>query len=230
MKASIATIAAIFAAASIAAPTEYPPPPGGWESIKYPPPPGGWENVDYSGGHKPAPSPTPIPLPSPIPAPVPGKSFNSPFTFTSTYNVVAVGSEVRNGTTPAPGPEDARGYFNFGINSVEDTICFNITLLNVVGAYQSPARTATHIHQAARGASGPPRLAFPNPVGDDKRRVSYGCLTSPFTTGIMANGQDTGTGFKVKQIEENPAGFFADSHTVLYSLGVVRGQLASSMA
>jgi len=102
----------------------------------------------------------------------------------------------------------------------------NITLLNVAGGYQSPARTATHIHQAARGASGPPRLAFPNPIGDDKRRVSVGCLTGPFTTGLMMNGADTGAGFKVKQIEQNPAGFFADSHTTLFSLGVVRGQLA----
>jgi hypothetical protein len=102
----------------------------------------------------------------------------------------------------------------------------NITLLNVAGVYQSPAATATHIHQAARGASGPPRLAFPNPVGDDKRRVSVGCLIGPFTTGLVQNGADTGVGFKVKQIEENPAGFFADSHTTLFSLGVVRGQLA----
>ena len=99
--------------------------------------------------------------------------------------------------------------------------------MNVAGTYQSPARTATHIHEAARGASGPPRLAFPNPVGDDKKRVSVGCLTGPFTTGINGpNGQDTGMGFMVKRIEEDPAGFFADSHTNLFSLGVVRGQLA----
>jgi hypothetical protein len=103
----------------------------------------------------------------------------------------------------------------------------NITLLNVAGTYQSPAKTATHLHQAARGASGPPRLAFPNPVGDDKKRVSVGCLTGPFTTGLKGNdGQDTATGFRVSQIEANPAGFFADSHTNLFVPGVVRGQLA----
>lgn len=45
-------------------------------------------------------------------------------------------------------------------------------------------------------------------------------------TGVMANGADTGSGFKVAQIEANPAGFFTDSHTNLFSLGVVRGQLA----
>jgi len=199
----------------------YPPPPGGWENVKYPPgtgenlpyyppPPGGWENVNYPPGTG-------------------AGSNDKPETpkFTSTYHVVAVGSEVRNGTTPAPGPKDAVGYFDFGINSKEDKICYNITLLNVVGDYSSPARTATHIHEAVRGASGPPRLAFPNPVGDDKYRNSVGCLTGPFTTGLTPNGgPDTGIGFRVAQIEANPAGFFADSHTSLFSLGVVRGQLA----
>jgi len=51
-------------------------------------------------------------------------SFASPFVFTSTYNVVALSSEVRNGTTPAPGPKDAVEFFNFGINSNTDTICY----------------------------------------------------------------------------------------------------------
>lgn len=40
----------------------------------------------------------------------------------------------------------------------------------------------------------------------------------------MANGQDTGTGFKVSQIEENPSGFFADVHSSLAVPGAVRGQ------
>ena len=39
-------------------------------------------------------------------------------------------------------------------------------------------------------------------------------------------GADTGTGFTVSQIEDNPAGFFTDSHTKLFALGVVRGQFA----
>lgn len=106
----------------------------------------------------------------------------------------------------------------------------NITLKGVTGDYQSPARTATHIHQAAKGASGPPRIAFPNPlpVSNDPNvvRRSSGCLTGPFLTGVLSNGVDTGTGFTVKQIEDNPAGFFTDSHTVKYVPGVVRGQLA----
>jgi len=100
----------------------------------------------------------------------------------------------------------------------------NITLINVAGVFQSPAITATHIHQAARGTSGPPRLVFPNPAGDEKLKRSVGCLVGPFTTGIKMNGVDTGAGFKVAQIEANPAGFFTDAHTNLFPLGVVRGQ------
>lgn len=97
--------------------------------------------------------------------------------------------------------------------------------MGVTGDYQSMAKTATHIHEAAYGMSGPPRLAFPNPMGDDHVRRSVGCIVGPFTTGVLANGVDTGTGFHVSQIEENPAGFFTDAHTAMYVPGVVRGQL-----
>jgi hypothetical protein len=55
----------------------------------------------------------------------------SPFVFTSTYNAVVVGSEVRNGITPALGPKDAFGFFNFGINSETDTICYARSLFLV---------------------------------------------------------------------------------------------------
>lgn len=105
----------------------------------------------------------------------------------------------------------------------------HITLKGVTGPYQSPARTATHIHEAAKGKTGPPRIAFPNPEpadsGPDVVKVSMGCMSGPFKTGIMSNGADTGDGFMVKQIEQNPAGFFTDSHTKKYVPGVVRGQM-----
>lgn len=52
-----------------------------------------------------------------------------------------------------------------------------------------------------------------------------GCSVGPFKTGIEVNGTDTGDGFTVAMIEANPAGFFADPHTTMFSLGVVRGQL-----
>merc|ERR1711964_881946 len=112
-----------------------------------------------------------------------------------------------------------------------DTICYDITLTGVTGDYQSAALTATHIHQGLKGASGPPRIVFPNPgpITDGVRR-SVGCLTGPFVTGIKGadNVTDTGAGFKLSQIEANPAGFFTDSHTALFVPGAVRGQLDRS--
>lgn len=54
----------------------------------------------------------------------PAQQGGSPFVFTSTYNVIALGSEVRNGTVSVPGPTNAIGYFNYGINSQQDTICY----------------------------------------------------------------------------------------------------------
>ncbi|KAJ9499369.1 hypothetical protein H2202_004952 [Exophiala xenobiotica] len=158
------------------------------------------------------------------------KEEKSPFHFTSVYHVIATPDQVINGTTSTPGEPGAIGYYNYGINSELDVICYNITLKGVTGGYQSAAKTATHIHEAAKGASGPPRIAFPNPlpISDDPNvvRRSVGCLTGPFETGILSNGVDTGAGFMVKEIEENPAGFFTDAHTMKYVPGVVRGQLA----
>lgn len=106
--------------------------------------------------------------------------------------------------------------------------------MGVTGPYESPATTATHIHEAALGQAGPPRIAFPNPEpadsGPEVVKRSSGCLQGPFTTGIQANGQDTGTGFTLAQIEANPAGFFTDSHTAAFVPGVVRAQLGAGGA
>ncbi|MCJ1706925.1 CHRD domain-containing protein [Microbacterium sp. VKM Ac-2923] len=152
-----------------------------------------------------------------------------PSEFTSAFTVMATPDQVINNDGVAtPGQSGATGTFTFRINSDQEIICYDIRLEGVTGDYQSPAKTATHIHQAAAGQPGPPRIAFPNPapVGDGPR-TSSGCLQGPFTTGVVANGSDTGTGFSLKQIEANPAGFTGDSHTVDFAAGVVRGQLTS---
>lgn len=49
----------------------------------------------------------------------------SPFHFTSTYAVIASPNEVINTTGSAvPGQPGAIGYFNYGINSDLDVICY----------------------------------------------------------------------------------------------------------
>ncbi len=107
--------------------------------------------------------------------------------------------------------------------------------MGVTGPYDSPAVTATHIHEAAEGQNGPPRIAFPNPEpadsGPEVVKRSAGCIQGPFLTGIQADdGLDTGSGFRVAQIEANPAAFFTDSHTAVSVPGVVRSQMQANAA
>ncbi|ETS73227.1 hypothetical protein PFICI_15172 [Pestalotiopsis fici W106-1] len=151
--------------------------------------------------------------------------------FTSTYSIAAWPQEVI-GTdgNPSGGLAGARGVFNYGLISSTNTICWNIVLTGFQGEYQSPAKTATHIHEAQRGENGPPRIAFPNPVPFDPlqplgKRISVGCATGPFTTGIKdADGFDTGYGFTVDQIENDPSSFFTDVHSSYAVPGACRGQ------
>ena len=185
------------------------------------------------------------------------RDHDSEYKFTSKYSNVATPDQVYNATGFVGGQPGAIGYFDFGINGEKDLICYvcspsqsictspppaaltfmppqSIRLFGVTGAYSSPALTATHIHQTAAKKAGPPRIAFPNPVQKDasapdgSERVSKGCMTGPFKTGIVnaTTGVDSGDGFKVSQIESNPAGFAFDVHNVGWKQGAVRGQLA----
>ncbi|WP_423922773.1 CHRD domain-containing protein [Frigoribacterium sp. 2-23] len=154
---------------------------------------------------------------------------SEPASFTSAFTVMATPDQVVNTSgAVTPGEPGATGRFDFRVNSDLDIICYDITLNGVTGDYQSPAKTATHIHEAAAGAAGPPRIAFPNPVDDGTgTRTTSGCLQGPFTTGVLNDaGVDSGDGFRLAQIEANPAGFVGDSHTAAFSAGVVRGQLS----
>jgi len=240
MKLSAVAAASLLqlAVALPAADITYGPPAGGWESVKYPegtganldsypPPPGGWENVKYPAGTGANAGDAGSAAPAPAP---PAGSAASPFTFTSFFSVKATPDQVVNGTEPTGGLEGASGLYLLGFNSKENVVCYNITLYNFQGDYSSPADTATHLHEAAKGASGPPRIAFanPTPLGDGLAR-SIGCITGPFVTGLNDTaraGVDSGEGFTVSQIEDNPAGFFIDVHSSLAVPGAVRGQLA----
>ncbi|OAQ97542.1 hypothetical protein LLEC1_01117 [Akanthomyces lecanii] len=155
------------------------------------------------------------------------KKSGSPFVFTSTYSVIAKPENVVDAQNNFTGGlQGSSGTFNFGINSNENVICYNITITGFRGDYQSPAKSATHIHEAAVGKSGPPRIAFPNPEGSGEGpRRSIGCITGPFITGVAPDGKDTGEGFHVRQIEANPSMFFADVHSSLAVPGAMRGQL-----
>jgi CHRD domain len=150
-----------------------------------------------------------------------------PATFTSAFTAMATPDAVVNPDgVPTPGEPGASGSFMYRINSDLDVICYDITLTGVTPPYQSPAKTATHIHQAAAGKAGPPRIALPNPEDDGTGTlVSSGCLQGPFTTGVVANGADTGSGFTLAQLEADATAFSTDTHTTAFAAGAVRGQL-----
>lgn len=150
-----------------------------------------------------------------------------PGSFTSAYTVMATPDTIVDTEgNPAEGQPGATGTFDLMINSDEEIVCYDITLTGVTGEYESPAKTATHVHAAPAGQGGPPRISFPNPQGTGDTRTSSGCLQGPFTTGLEGDdGQDTGTGFSLADIEADPAGFSADTHTADYVAGAVRGQL-----
>ena len=148
-------------------------------------------------------------------------SFTSAFTAMATPDMV-----VDSDNVPTPGTAGASGTFTYMINSDEEVICYDISVRGITLPYESPAKTATHIHEAGSGTSGPPRIAFPNPVDDGSGTlVSNGCLQGPFTTGVAPEGTDTGEGFTLAEIEADPSAFFTDTHTAANPAGAVRGQL-----
>ena len=116
---------------------------------------------------------------------------NPLFKFTSSYHILATPDQVVNGTTSpvfTGGLPGAQATYDFGINSDLDLICYSIKLTGFRGEYQSPARTATHVHQAARGRNGPPRLAFPNPTGTGNERFSVGCMRGEYSYHVPIYG------------------------------------------
>lgn len=77
---------------------------------------------------------------------------SEPDSFTSAYTVMATPDAViNNDGDVTPGEPGSMGQFDFRINSDLNIICYDITLTGVTGEYESPAKTATHIHEAAEG-------------------------------------------------------------------------------
>ena len=163
---------------------------------------------------------------------------DEPHKFTSAFHTRAVNTTIINTAgVPVNGQPGAFGQYALRVNSDKEIICWDITLVGVTGDYMSPAITATHMHEAAAGLAGPPRVAFPNPtfvstnaMGQEVRKSS-GCQKAPFFTGVNATtGGDSGSasGFVLKDVEANPNGFMGDTHTANFSSGAVRGQLNPS--
>lgn len=171
---------------------------------------GPWGDATYAGGQ--------------------GFTVTADFPFTSYHEVKSTPEQVVNGTGAATGGlSGSYSTWRIALNGPQNVACWHIESYGFAGAYQSPAVTATHVHEGARGAAGPPRLAFPNPEEDadsnDGARISRGCFTGPFTTGVLVNGADAGAGFTVQRLEDNPSAFYVDIHSSLAVPGASRGQI-----
>ncbi len=150
-----------------------------------------------------------------------------PDTFTSAFTATGDPGMVVNGEGESvPGPDGATGTFTYMVNSDEEIICYDITISGVDPQYESPAKTATHLHEAPAGTAGPARIAFPNPSGQGDTLNSSGCLQGPFTTGVEGDdGVDTGANFSLAELEDDTENYYSDVHTTDYLPGAVRGQL-----
>lgn len=113
------------------------------------------------------------------------------------FVVQADGEQVVDGDTGevGVGDPDGSGLYELDLQPDEDIICFKIAV-DVTPPYESPASTATHIHEAPAGEAGPPRVMFtdPNPNDPEKNQVrkSVGCLPGDYATitGVMVDPED----------------------------------------
>jgi hypothetical protein len=147
-----------------------------------------------------------------------------PASFTSMWSVNAAADQVPDG-----GEAGATGRFDLRMDAATDTICFDIVLDGVTPPYDSPANTATHIHEGPAGEAGPPRVVFPDPVmNGDGTLTSSGCVAAPFMTGVGPDtGGDHGDGFTVAELEADPTAYYVDTHTTEFTAGAVRGQFSA---
>ncbi|WP_114578339.1 CHRD domain-containing protein [Saliphagus sp. LR7] len=88
------------------------------------------------------------------------------------------------------GTEGATGTAHLVLDPEEEVICFDLSFCRITPPYESPANTATHIHEGDTGDTGPPVICFPDPHPRDPEaegpRTSVGCLPGvlAFETGV----------------------------------------------
>jgi len=149
-----------------------------------------------------------------------GTMVGEPASFTSNFSVRATGAEVPEGA----GDPDATGVFDLRLASGQEIICYDITLRGVTPPFESPAPTATHIHDGDPGVVGPAVVLFPDPeMSSDGTLQTSGCLQEPFTADASA------AGFSLANIEASPTGFYVDNHTAEFAPGSVRGQFGAPL-
>lgn len=104
---------------------------------------------------------------------------------------------------PGPGDPDGSGYANIVINYGQGKICWGIHVTDIT----LPA-TAAHIHDAPAGVAGPVFIGLSAP---SSKGASSGCA-------IVSKDL-------LKDIIEDPTGYYVNVHNSDYPAGALRGQL-----
>jgi hypothetical protein len=102
---------------------------------------------------------------------------------------------------PGPGDPDGSGEAFLALNQGQGEICFQLAVSDIAPA------TAAHIHRGPEGVAGPVVVGLAPP-------------TSGFSSGCVSVDRDL-----VKEIRQNPSGFYVNVHNAPFPGGAIRGQL-----
>jgi len=104
---------------------------------------------------------------------------------------------------PNPGDTDGAGHATFKVNVGQSEVCYELSVEKIAEA------TMAHIHKAGPDAAGPVAVPLTKP---DAAGKSKGCAKADAAV--------------VKDILQNPGGYYVNVHNAEFPAGAVRGQLS----
>jgi hypothetical protein len=122
------------------------------------------------------------------------------------FSTAMSGLEECNASGCGVGDTDGSGTGSITVNVGQDRVCWDFTVANVV------APTRGHIHKAAAGTNGGIVVDFFNTAGGAAGPLT-GCTTAPLGKELL------------KDIIQNPSGYYLNLHNLVFPAGAIRGQL-----
>jgi CHRD domain len=120
-------------------------------------------------------------------------------------------AEVNDQGEPNQGDLDGTGSASITLNQMKKRVCFSIQTQNI----KLPA-TMAHIHKAPAGSPGPIKVTLKPPKDDDGdgEGTSSGCVRNVSRA-------------LIRDIKNNPSGYYVNVHNDDFTAGAVRGQLST---
>jgi hypothetical protein len=103
---------------------------------------------------------------------------------------------------PGPGDPDGSGEVHITLNQGQGLVCFQLSVADIATA------TAAHIHRGPVGVAGPVVVGLTPPA-------------SGFSSGCVSADPDL-----IKDIRQNPEGYYVNVHNSAFPAGAIRGQLS----